>query len=146
MGVQTFSLVDLDHCFRNAGKLDPSIPESAEFARVKQIIVEQSETFGYDLAEDGFPKKSNGRNAAQYLESLVAEVDEFADLVGRLQSKLKSDGVWLWSKGSIETHLGIEGKTTRSRSTFLTNLVSNGPEKTIRDLTGVRALVDWLNE
>jgi hypothetical protein len=61
-----------------------------------------------------------------------------------LHEKLKPLGIWLWTAGAIEQHLGISAKNEASWAAFQTNAEASGIETICADLPSVKGLIEWL--
>lgn len=57
---------------------------------------------------------------------------------------MKSQKIWIWKKGAIEAHLGIESKNESAWALFKTNIKNNGLSNTCSDYQSIVDLIDWL--
>ncbi|QQC65326.1 ATP-dependent nuclease [Paraburkholderia ginsengisoli] len=142
MGVPCKSIVDLDFAFRIApikGLLDPA---HADLAACKAILVELKDVGEIALDQDGLPTKHNGVPAATAFEILARHANAIP-CIARLHEELKAVGVWIWTKGAIEAHLGI-AKTSTAQRAFLAGLEDEVYRAAIPDYQSVCDAMAWL--
>ncbi len=89
--------------------------------------------------------KHSGMTAAEAY-AWFASVDECKPPIRRLHDKLKAKGIWLWTRGSIENHLGLGGKNERVWSEFVDRLGDRNqdPRRYLPDYDGVLEMMNWL--
>ncbi|MDA0574507.1 ATP-dependent nuclease [Burkholderia gladioli] len=142
MGVPCKAIVDLDFAFRIApikGLLDPA---HADLAACKVILNELRDGGHIGLDPDGLPTKHNGVSAAAAFE-LLARHANAVPCIARLHDELKAAGVWIWTKGAIETHLGI-AKTGAAQRAFMAGLADPVYRVAIPDYQTVCDAMAWL--
>lgn len=142
IGVAVRAVADLDYALRNApsnGLIAESHPSLDALRSISQRL---SSIHGFLLAEDGFPKKGGLINPADAIQLIAAEADAEAPIF-ELHTALLPRGIWLWRKGAIEAHFGIDGKTEGSRSTFLGRLKAEPSHDVITDIEGVKEFFVW---
>jgi putative ATP-dependent endonuclease of OLD family len=98
------------------------------------------------LGEQGFPvgDKSDGgimKPAAAY--AFLAQEPKGGAVTKRLHEILLTHDIWLWQRGAIEQHLGIEGKKESAWMDYLDDLAQQG-DQAIEDLAGVKDFVAWI--
>lgn len=143
MGVSVRAVADLDYALRTApsnGLLEDGHPA---LDQLREITKRLSLVHGFEIAPDGFPKRGGAIGAAEAIELIAREADADAPIL-QLHDALLQHDVWLWRKGAIEAHFGIDGKTEGSRSLFLDRLKTEGPAHVIGDPVGVQAFFTWL--
>jgi putative ATP-dependent endonuclease of OLD family len=91
----------------------------------------------------GCQKKSNGMSAAKSFEYLAADT-EATPYIQAIHERLLTQGVWIWKRGTIETHLGLSGKTPSCRMRFLGEFRSEQYQKSLPDYEGVKAMLNWV--
>ncbi len=143
LGVPWKAVVDLDFAFRGAvtrGMLPATDPDlqacSAEFPRL-------AAAHGFALDTQGLPMK-NAQYSADAAFALVAADPVVAPKVISLHEKLLAQSVWLWWKGAIEHHLGIQGKKEKVWTKFLVDMKNDGVVATVHDLQGVGRFTAWV--
>ncbi|WP_186128964.1 ATP-dependent nuclease [Burkholderia gladioli] len=142
MGVPCKAIVDLDFAFRIApikGLLDPA---HADLAACKVILIELRDGGHIGLDSDGLPTKHNGVSAAAAFELLARQANA-VPCIARLHDELKAAGVWIWTKGAIEAHLGI-AKTGGAQRAFMAGLADPGYRVAIPDYQTVCDAMAWL--
>lgn len=125
MGISAKAVVDLDFALRQAANSGVLSPDDCDLESCRGLSKSRAATLGYDVAEDGFPKKSGGISAAQALEKL-AEDSDFSPLVTNLAAKLRGRGYWVWSRGTIESYLGISAKDSAAHAALLVKVRTDG--------------------
>lgn len=144
MGLPSKGLVDIDFAFKTAPQYALIDSASEDFVRAKEIISIESTRKGFDISEDGFPKKSPNFTAAEAYEELVKENAEFSQIVIRFHNLLKASNIWLWTRGAIEKHLGITGKTNAIQARFVRDLLAGDVGEVINDVQTFEELFAWI--
>ena len=144
MGIPTKALVDLDFAFRAGPKARLIDPNDTDVEAVRQTCRRLTLSEKFDLAEDGFPKKSKDISAADAFAK-VAKDSEAAKAIQNLHTNLKSKGIWLWRQGSIEHHIGLEGHSEEDWADFLVRLQDKGCQGVTVDYKGLQEFLEWLD-
>ncbi|MBK1695985.1 ATP-dependent nuclease [Rhodovibrio salinarum] len=142
MDIPTVALVDLDYAFKEP----PSDREKRYDDAVngcRKVFVDLEAAGELELGDDGYPKKSTICSASRGFEKL-AESPDAQPHIEVMRDVLKSVQLWLWSMGTIETHLGLEGKKPAHHAAFLKRLDKERDLAFISDEDGVREFCDWL--
>ncbi len=145
MDLPVKALVDLDYAFTDAvrdGFLEEDDPDLKECVAV---FAERARQRNVRLVQ-GIPvTKHSGMTAAEAY-AWFASVDECKPPIRRLHDKLKAKGIWLWTRGSIENHLGLGGKNERVWSEFVDRLGDRNqdPRRYLPDYDGVLEMMNWL--
>ncbi|HEI9870275.1 TPA: AAA family ATPase [Morganella morganii] len=142
MGVPCKAIVDLDFAFRIAPLKGLLAPDHADLIACKAILEELRNGGHIGLDADGLPTRHNGMPAAAAFERLAQE-ENAIDCIARLHEELKAMGIWLWTKGAIEAHLGI-AKTNAAHITFMTSLSNEEYKAGLPDYQSVSRAMDWL--
>lgn len=142
MGVPCRAIVDLDFAFKVAPNRQLIDPASADLAACKAVLAELSDDGKVALNNEGLPTKRDGITAASAFEQL-AKHERAAPCIARLHEELKARGIWLWTKGAIEAHLGIP-KTSSAQRAFIGNLSDATYRARIPDFQSVRDAIAWL--
>ena len=143
IGLPVKSIVDLDFAFTSAIKeelisnTDPSI-------RTCMDIFEEMEQDGdIKLHPDSrLPIKKNKKNPASLAYEYLAEEEDAIPHIQKLHDKLKAKGIWLWTKGAIEVHLGLDSKDRETWNDFIMELDKDGFEASVDEET--IELLKWL--
>jgi putative ATP-dependent endonuclease of the OLD family len=142
MGLPGKALVDLDYAFRAGIKAGLIESDDSDVAICRDICRRLADEGRVELAPDGFPKNGSVGQAADGF-ALLAMVPEGEIAIGRLHERLKEVGIWLWKKGTLENHLGLDGKGPEHWSEFALELVEHGCRAAIDDWSSMKALLDW---
>lgn len=139
MGIPTRAVVDLDYAFRQAvpSKLLPD--NDPDIAACRALCPDIAKANQVDLGPDGFFSKDRKRECFEALAVHPIALGHIASL----HTKLKSKDVWLWTKGSIEPHLGLASKDYKSWHTKR-KAVQHQKLGAVADAAGVVACLRWL--
>jgi putative ATP-dependent endonuclease of the OLD family len=146
VGFTAQALVDLDFVFRvapGAGLVDPLSPA---FQACMQWFGADGVAQGITLDAAGLPT----RRGANGVPGPIAPEDAFERLaaakpaeVRELADVLLAQGIWMWTRGAFEAHLGI-AKSDTARLRFLTDLRANGNLDHAAHAQDINALVAWM--
>lgn len=143
VGFNPKAVVDLDFAFRHAGALLAGVQGDVQ-ACLSWFSGNTAHGFVLDAA--GLPAR---RNAAGQTSTITPEeafglmAVAMAGNVSDISTSLFAQGVWMWTKGAIEQHLGIQ-KTDQARQTFLLESKNSGGIAHAADPGSVGALLTWL--
>jgi hypothetical protein len=98
------------------------------------------------LDQNGLPSKRNSPVSPSKAFEILAEHDDARPSIESLHQHLKNNRVWLWQKGAIEPHLGLEGKGPAHWASFSDRLSRDGVEAVCADHQSIRELFDWIRE
>ena len=143
MDVPCKAIVDLDYTL-TGGITHGFIPASdPNVALLKQILqrLEAAGTVTLNPAT-GLPKNGVVR-ASEAFVRLAAEPDA-ADPINNLHAILLTQGIWLWKRGAIETHLGLNAKNEREWARFQTVVEANGLSVACPDHTSIEEMIAWV--
>jgi hypothetical protein len=143
MGLPVRAIVDLDFAFKVAPQHSYLAAGSPDIAACKQALVALEQNGGLKLGDDGFPQRHNGRNAAQGFELLAAHPDAEAPIAA-IHDAMKAQGFWVWKRGAIEPHLGLNAKNASTWSKFVRDLAADQTCSFVADPPGVADLCEWL--
>lgn len=143
LGIPAAAVVDLDYAFRRAVKSGLLSADDPDIAAVRMLVAEIKDAHGFAVGGDGFPTKGAGFTAAEGF-CCVAKDDRAKAHIAVLSAKLRAAGYWLWERGAIEEHLGLEEKGEDAWSEYAAKLRSETVENAIVDYTGFVSLLSWL--
>ncbi|GAA6178585.1 hypothetical protein NBRC116594_00230 [Shimia sp. NS0008-38b] len=145
MGIPTKAIVDLDFAFRPAIHHELIAGDNEAVLGCKAILGRLQHEGKIGLAEDGFPRKFGAVTAANAYEIMAKEpdVDVFIDAI---HEHFKEQGIWVWKDGTIETHLGLQGKTASVHSNFLSSFSSENFRNDLPNYANVQLMLNWLRE
>ncbi len=146
MDMPVRAIVDLDYAFNNAandGFLERKDPD-IEFCKnlFKSLAFQEKIRL-----VNGVPVSRHSRISASEAYALMARQPEAAQALRNIHAKLRSRGIWVWTRGAIEEHLGLQGKNEKVWSDFIQRIHGNANlEKNLPDFQGIRELCDWIIE
>jgi ABC-type cobalamin/Fe3+-siderophores transport system ATPase subunit len=143
MGIPVRALVDLDFAFKVAGTYDLLPADHAGVLGCKEIFGEMGAAGEIALSDDGLPRGGNGMSAAKAY-ALMAERSDAAAHIEMVHADLLQRGIWCWTAGSIEDHLGLQSKSAGAHCAFLAGFREDGYCEALPHYAAVRALVQWL--
>ncbi len=141
MGISTKVICDLDFYFKIATK--NGLSDDNHIASSIDIFQRLKDEGKILLDENGFPKKGNNKSASDAFE-LFATDPEAIPIIEQAHLKLRKSGIWLWRRGSIESHLGLSGKNTATWSEFVSRITDQAFFEGMPDSAGIRELASWL--
>jgi putative ATP-dependent endonuclease of OLD family len=128
VGFSPKAVVDLDFVFKvgpQSGLVNANEPD---FVACHAWFAANQATVNFQLGTDGFPAK---KSAAGIVASVGPEqafglmAAAMSAEVARFAANLRGHGIWVWEKGAIEAHLGIQ-KNDPARMAFIAALRANG--------------------
>lgn len=138
------ALVDLDYL--KEGIRDGFIEaDDKDIEACKNKISELAKQHDMKLTEDGWPKKKESHMTVAQFYNLLAQEKDIEENLRKLRNRLKENNIWLWSKGTIEDHLKIEGKKESIWAKFKNEVEENGLDTQIPDdYDEVKSCLEWL--
>ena len=143
MNVPAKAIVDLDYAFRNSIKDGFLNEDDQDIAAAKVLMIQLADEHNFRLADDGFPTKG-GTMTASAAFTVFANSANGIPLVLNIHNKLKAFNIWVWKKGAIEDHLGLEGKSEAIWAAFCDQCKSEPLEDLIIDHPEVMHCVGWM--
>lgn len=151
LGIEACALVDIDFAINDAVKsnlLDPNDKHIQECLR--QVAEMAASDPDICVGDNGRPRNDkdnpNGKRPATVLREWCAQ-EESRPVASALHDKLKGHGIWLWTGGDIEYHLGIAGpKDVTSWAPFRAELSGRPYHEVIFDSATVEALIKWIRD
>lgn len=143
MDLPAAAIVDLDYAFRGAvGNGFISDTDPALIA-LKNILVRLESSGACTLDAGGLPTKNGIVTASEAFCLLAREADAIQHIES-LHNQLLTHSIWLWTKGAIESHLNLSGKTEAVWAQFKTDVETDGLEPCCHDFDSINALVNWI--
>lgn len=143
MDMPVRAIVDLDYAFTTAtrdGFLEANDPD-VKFCR--DLFKELA--FHYHLRlVNGLPVSKHSNIAASKAYAMMAAMPEAERPIRNIHNKLKDQGIWVWTKGAIEEHLGLEGKNEGVWSKFIERSRSQNFVRNLPDYDSIISLCEWI--
>ena len=147
IGFSPKSVVDLDFIFKVAPQNGLINSGNPDFQACLAWFAANAGNLGFYVGGDGCPVKkcpSTGAMSSMSVENAFAALaNGLPNEVMHLTHALSVHDLWVWSKGSIEAHLGIQ-KTDSSRMAFVTTLHNTAAYTHATHPADVSALISWL--
>ena len=132
MGVPAKALTDLDFVFVRGVQAKVLDSDHELFDKCYPVMLKVCEKHGFEVTDKGLPKKTNGKKASEAYERF-AEEQEAIPLIEDLYALFIEEGYWVWTKGAIEKHLGLEGKQPKDWHDFVNCLEQSQDWKSVID-------------
>ena len=146
MDLPVRAIVDLDYAFTGAsfdGFLDRDDVDVQACKNLFRGLAMQERL----RLVNGLPVTRHSSVPAAEAYAILAGQADAQPYIQNIHAKLLRRGIWVWTRGAIEQHLGLPGKTERVWSTFIERLRrSNKPEREVPDWKGICELVSWIQE
>lgn len=142
MDLPAKAIVDLDYAFTRAirdGFLQETDPD---INALKAILLRLEQQGQITLHSNGLPKNGIVK-ASKAFEILANEQDSLIH-IENLHNRLKVQGIWVWTKGAIEAHIGTASKDELEWAKFKNLVDENGLQATCPEPQTLTELVDWL--
>jgi energy-coupling factor transporter ATP-binding protein EcfA2 len=142
MDLPAKAIVDLDYAFTGAvtdGFVQSTDPDINAIKVILRRLEQQSKI---TLHGNGLPQKGIVK-AAKAFEILANEQDAQIH-IENLHNRLKLQGIWIWTKGALEAHIGTESKNELAWAQFKTSVDENSLEATCPEPQTLIELVGWL--
>ncbi|MDK2593533.1 ATP-dependent nuclease [Pseudoalteromonas obscura] len=136
MDLPAKAIVDLDYIFKGAihnGYID----EGDGSLGVLRQILEALNAQGTITMKGDTP---NSQHCA-----ILALQPEAAGPIQDLHDKLRVHNIWLWTKGAIEKHLGIENKSESAWAAFKAKIKSDGVEASCTEFQSILECSQWIS-
>jgi len=144
MDLPAKAIVDIDYAFRGSVRDGFITDTDPDLNECKNIFKKMEISARIKLCDQGYPTNKGSMLSAEEAFALMAAQSEAIKPIKSLHEKLLKHNIWLWQKGSIEAHLGIDGKNERVWSKYKKDIENQGFEKTISDLESIKTLVNWM--
>ncbi len=143
MDMPVRAIVDLDYAFTTAtrdGFLEANDPD-IKFCR--NLFRELA--FHHHLRlNNGLPVSKHSNISASMAYSMMASMPEAERPIKSIHAKLRSQGIWVWTRGAIEEHLGLKAKNEAAWNGFVERSKSSDFVKNLPDYEGICSLCQWI--
>jgi predicted ATP-dependent endonuclease of OLD family len=143
MDLPAKAIVDLDYAFTGAvtdGFLQTNDPD----INASKVILQRLEQQGQiTLHSNGLPMKGVVKPARAF--EIFANEQDAVIHIENLHNRLKPQGIWIWTKGAIEAHIGTTSKDELAWAQFKTSVDEIGLQTTCPEPNTLTVLVQWLS-
>jgi putative ATP-dependent endonuclease of the OLD family len=141
VGYKPKAIVDLDYIFKKAPNeqlIDQQTNQ--DFIDCKAWFQQNHVALGFFMGADGFPCKGGTMSVTAAFETLATNNN---DKIVRLASILLAENIWVWKRGAIEAHIGIQ-KNDNDRMSFLHTTKTNLNVNHATDSQSIIDLINWI--
>lgn len=145
MDMPVRAIVDLDYAFTTAthdGFLDFNDPD----IRYCQNLFRELAFQHHLRLVNGLPVSKHSNTTAAQAYAMMAAMPEAERPIRSIHAKLRSQGIWVWTKGAIEEHLGLTAKNEATWSKFIERSKAQNFTKTLPDYASIEELCKWIIE
>lgn len=142
MDLPAKAIVDLDYVFTGGIKDGFLQADDPDINAAKLILRRLEQENKITLHTNGLPKNGIVKPAKAF--EILANEQDAQIHIENLHNKLKSQDIWVWTKGSIEAHIGTERKDELTWAQFKDSVDQNGMQATCPELNTLTDLVRWL--
>ena len=143
MDMPVRSIVDLDYAFTTAtrdGFLEANDPD----IKFCTNLFRELAFHNHMRLVSGRPVNKHSNISAAKAYAMMAAMPEAERPIRNIHMKLRQQGIWVWTKGAIEEHLGLEAKNEGAWSTFIERCKSQNFIRNLPDYDGILALCQWI--
>lgn len=142
MDIPTKAIVDLDYVLKQAEKDGFLKPSDPDIVKIKTHLGTIAETHSIIL-NGGWPTSSSMSAADAF--RLLAREETIQENLASLKAKMQAVGIYVWTKGTIEDHLGSIPKNESGWASFNERLETEELDLILpSDHTEITELVSWL--
>lgn len=145
MDMPVRAIVDLDYAFTTAtrdGFLEANDPD----IRYCRDLFRELAFHNHLRLVNGLPVSKHSNINASTAYAMMASMEEAERPIRSIHAKLRSQGIWVWTRGAIEEHLGLESKNETTWSKFIDRSKSPNFIKSLPDYEGIQELCNWIIE
>ncbi len=145
MDMPVRAIVDLDYAFTTATRDGFLQANDPDIKYCRDLFRELA--FHHHLRlVNGLPVNKHSNISASMSYAMMANMEEAQQPIRSIHMKLRNQGIWVWTRGAIEEHLGLEAKNENAWSRFIERCKSPDFIKTLPDYPGIKELCDWIIE
>ena len=143
MDIPVRAIVDLDYAFTTAtrdGYLQANDPNITECRNLFRELA-----FHHHLRlVNGLPVNKHSNISASMAYAMMAAMPEAKQPIQNIHDKLCNQGIWVWTRGAIEEHSGLNGKNEMVWRNFIERSKSKNFLNTLPDYDGITSLCQWI--
>ena len=143
MDMPVRAIVDLDYAFTTAtrdGFLEANDPDIKTCRNLfRELAFHQ-----HLRLVNGLPVNKHSNIPASKAYAMMASMADAEKPIRSIHAKLRSQGLWVWTRGAIEEHLGLEAKNETAWSNFIERSKSQNFVRNLPDYDGITELCKWI--
>ncbi|WP_116772261.1 ATP-dependent nuclease [Maribacter litoralis] len=144
MAIPTKAIVDLDYALKEGESQGFLSTGDTDVAAIKAHLATIAPTYSINL-NNGWPTKSGSDLTAAQAFALLAQEATIQGNLASLKTKMQTAGVYIWTKGTIESHLGGIPKNEMGWANFNARLESEELKVILpNDHSEIVDLVAWI--
>lgn len=144
MALPVKAIVDLDYVLKDGESQGFLSAGDSDVAAIKTHLASIAPTHGINL-NNGWPTKQNSALSAPEAFALLAQEPSIRCNIASLKIKMQSVNVYIWTKGTIESHLGGIQKNEVSWANFNARLETEDLQVILpNDYQEINNLILWL--
>lgn len=144
MAIPTRAVVDLDYALKEGESQGFLTAGDADVTAIKAHLATISPTHSINL-NGGWPTKTGSAMTASDAFALLARETAIQTNLASLKAKMQAVGIYIWTKGAIENHLGGIPKNEMGWANFNARLETEDLNVILpTDHTEINNLVTWL--
>jgi putative ATP-dependent endonuclease of OLD family len=144
MAIPTKAIVDLDYALKEGESQGFLIAGDTDVAAIKSHLASIASTHSINL-NNGWPTKTGSALTAAEAFALLARELEIRANLASLKVKMQAVGIYIWTKGTIENHLGGIPKNEAGWANFNLRLETEDLNVILpNDYLEIIDLVTWL--
>ena len=138
------AIADLDYTFKHAIEEGYLAVDDQDIDACKTEMANIAAANGINLEND-WPTNQNSSMSASSAFALLAQNPNVIQNIQNLKAKMQEHNIWIWTKGTIENHLNLAGRTEQIWARFVNDVETNGLEATLPDdHLEIRDCINWL--
>lgn len=144
MAIPTKAIVDLDYALKEGENQGYLTANDADVTAIKAHLASIAPTHSINL-NGGWPTKTGSAMTASDAFALLAREAVIQPNLISLKAKMQTAGIYIWTKGAIENHLGGISKNEMGWASFNARLETEDLNVILPiDHTEINDLVTWL--
>jgi len=143
MDIPVRAIVDLDYAFTTATRDGFLSANDPDITCCRNLFRELAFHQHLRLV-NGLPVNKHSNINASKAYAMMAAMPEAEIPIRNIHEKLCRQGIWVWTRGAIEEHLGLDGKNEMVWRNFIGRSKSKNFIQSLPDYDGITALCQWI--
>ena len=143
MDIPVRAIVDLDYAFTTATRDGFLKANDPDITQCRNLFRELA-CHNHLRLVNGLPVNKHSNINASTAYAMMASMPEAERPIRNIHEKLCKQGIWVWTRGAIEEHLGLNGKNEMVWRNFIERSKSKNFLQTLPDYDGIEALCQWI--